>query len=397
MMWSLVELRSPSLKGQKLKKTAQWPSGKPFADNINVIDCRSEKIAPWNGKDRYLPLSYVWGPPSQLKDDTRPFPKLISDASIFTLSIGINYLWVDKYCIDQQDPADVARQVAQMDDIYENAAATIIAASGSSSSEGLPGVSTVPRENQPWSMTSDGTLLVSSMAPISTVLTDSLWLTRAWTTMGTSESVKHSMVPLGDNKTIRNTSVVIEADLFQRHEANIERGVGKGNMFDAQMEAFSKLDLTYEEDILNAFRGVLNRQPWRSFWGIPFPTRNWWDAEYNKATALVIDDSSVDAERNNNLTPNAAFEGGMAWHKPSSGCERRRKGNFPTWCWASTLGKVIWRLLDFGVDTPRRVLASHPDTIVLPQISSRLLVTKHIVRVRLVQIQGGQFAAQNIE
>lgn len=83
--------------------------------------------------------------------------------------------------------------------------------------------------------------------------------------MGTSEPVKHSIVPLGDNQTIRNPSVLIEADLFQRHEKERERSVGDGNMFNEQMEAFTKRNLTYEEDVLNAFWGILNRQPWRSF------------------------------------------------------------------------------------------------------------------------------------
>ncbi|KAH0524949.1 hypothetical protein TsFJ059_007387 [Trichoderma semiorbis] len=182
------------------------------------------------------------------------------------------------------------------------------------------------------------------------------------------------------------------------------------------MEAFSKRNLTFEEDVLNAFRGVLNRQPWRSFWGIPLPTRNWWVAKGDKASALAIDDSSVDAENSNNLSPNAAFAGGLAWHKRSSGSERRRKGGFPTWCWASTLGEVIWRQNELGVESPRRVLdyarfqidegsrqlslsdfiASHPDAFVLPQTTHRLLVTGHIVQFRLFQIQGGQFIAQDI-
>ncbi|KAK4075506.1 uncharacterized protein Triagg1_4627 [Trichoderma aggressivum f. europaeum] len=192
--------------------------------------------------------------------------------------------------------------------------------------------------------------------------------------------------------------------------------VGSGNTFEAHMEAFSKRNLTYEVDVLNAFRGVLNRQPWRSFWGIPLPTRSWWVAEKNKASALAIDDSSVDTMENQNLSPNAAFAGGLAWQKRSSESERRRKGGFPTWCWASTLGKVIWRQKELGVDGPRRVLdyarfqideggrhlslsdfiASHPDAFVLPQTTHRLLVIGHIVQFRLFRIQGGQFIAQDI-
>ncbi|RYP47531.1 hypothetical protein DL768_006408 [Monosporascus sp. mg162] len=408
---------------------------KPLASNLNGIDCSSGKVVPWDGKGMYLALSYVWGASDQSIDE---YPKLISDAIIFTLRAGFKYLWVDKYCINQQDPVDVSRQIGQMDCIYEHATATIVAASCSDSSEGLPGVSTVSRETQPWAISSDGTLLVSSMVPASRVIADSVWSTRGWTyqeallsrrclvfskqqvyficrTMSSSESVNHSFTPLGgfDDVHIRNTSTVIHSSIFKaikKRENPLETTLGE------HMAEFTQRDLRYEEDILRAFRGILNRQPWQSFWGVPFPTGSRWDSTDKEMDEAAFYDASADAQDNSKLSPNAAFAVGLAWdvYYQSQDRRRRRKGDFPTWCWASVLGRVTWlenhligrwRLQDcaqfqIGGDTGFFPLAefitSHPDHVVLPQTSRRLLVTGNIVQLRLLRAKSaGNFFAQD--
>jgi hypothetical protein len=56
-------------------------------------------------------------------------PLVVEDAICVCNEIGIEYLWVDRYCIPQ-DP-DVARhQIANMDSVYAGSALTIIAAAG---------------------------------------------------------------------------------------------------------------------------------------------------------------------------------------------------------------------------------------------------------------------------
>ncbi|KAG4439009.1 hypothetical protein IFR05_005525 [Cadophora sp. M221] len=55
-----------------------------------------------------------------------------------TKRVGYRYLWVDKYCINQQRKEDVAEQVGKMDLIYQNAKLTIIAATKDDPSYGLP-------------------------------------------------------------------------------------------------------------------------------------------------------------------------------------------------------------------------------------------------------------------
>lgn len=60
--------------------------------------------------------------------------------------LGLRYLWVDRYCIDQSDPRRKHELASQMDRIDAGAAVTIIAAAGTDPFFGLPGVSTTPRK-----------------------------------------------------------------------------------------------------------------------------------------------------------------------------------------------------------------------------------------------------------
>jgi hypothetical protein len=135
----------------------------------------------------YVALSYVWGPPS--KDDAEyVFPNLpaqlpptIEDAIKVTKRLGIQYLWIDRYCINQNDPEDKMRQILQMGAIYSSAQLTIVAAAGSGPQYGLPGVSDTRRTRMPYGeVVGSVALVVTSLQAIQDVF-DSLWASRAWT------------------------------------------------------------------------------------------------------------------------------------------------------------------------------------------------------------------------
>ncbi|KIJ39461.1 hypothetical protein M422DRAFT_143567, partial [Sphaerobolus stellatus SS14] len=97
----------------------------------------------------YAALSYVWGeeqPYSTKTDnidsyirgiDAPLIPQTIKDAITTTHVFGIRYLWVDSLCILQDSREDIAREIAQMRDIFERAYLTIIAASAQKVSEGF--------------------------------------------------------------------------------------------------------------------------------------------------------------------------------------------------------------------------------------------------------------------
>jgi hypothetical protein len=122
---------------------------------LRVIECHTRRIVTAPPDCQYVALSYVWGslgPESQavvgkkscgpLLDDA---PKVISDSIDVTLKLQLQYLWVDRYCINQSDEDDKHNQIRQMDLIYANARVTIIAAAGEGPAYGLPGVNGTPR------------------------------------------------------------------------------------------------------------------------------------------------------------------------------------------------------------------------------------------------------------
>jgi hypothetical protein len=98
---------------------------------FKVIDCESREIIdmPRNSKP-YLALSYVWGttPYEPLVCSTLPVacPLVIEHAIEVTRKLGYRHLWIDRYCINNQDPTDKHHQIAHMDLIYSGADLTLI-------------------------------------------------------------------------------------------------------------------------------------------------------------------------------------------------------------------------------------------------------------------------------
>jgi hypothetical protein len=90
----------------------------------------------------YAALSYVWGQPQDQPSQTTisnfrnhpngikfsNLPKTFQDAIFVSANMNLKYIWIDRYCIIQDDKSDVAEQLSLMPVIYANAAITISAA-----------------------------------------------------------------------------------------------------------------------------------------------------------------------------------------------------------------------------------------------------------------------------
>jgi hypothetical protein len=99
---------------------------------------------------------------------------------ILCCRLSVHFLWVDALCIQQGDLEDKQDQMNIMDAIYSGAALTIVAASGSDSWAGLPGV----RSNTRFAQNKEvvGSLTLSPAQPtLRSSLQDSSWNSRAWT------------------------------------------------------------------------------------------------------------------------------------------------------------------------------------------------------------------------
>ena len=275
------------------------PTNEQLPTRTKLIDCQTGSVVQWDNRSNYLALSYVWGnTASEASNNPVQFPQLISDVICFTLGVRIDNLWVDKYCIEQDDSADKSHQISQMDLIYKSATATIIPASCGNESEKIPGVSK-PRKQQPFVRLSDGTLLVSTMKPASRIFENTVWETRVWTyqeamlsnqcfviteeqvrflcrSMSASEFLHHpaSFSLLKDYQHVINKATSLTPHLLQ-DERMAHQPENIHETFSTSLMAFTKRKLMYQEDILGAFRGILNCQAFKSFWGVPIPVESW--------------------------------------------------------------------------------------------------------------------------
>lgn len=113
---------------------------------VNVVERRLVKATP---KDRYLALSYVWGPrhnnttpqmytqllQSNLEafQDTLPntdIPQTFLDAMWLAKKLGIRHIWIDRLCIVQDSPEEMEDNAKHMAYVFANAYLTIVAAFG---------------------------------------------------------------------------------------------------------------------------------------------------------------------------------------------------------------------------------------------------------------------------
>ncbi|KAF2688371.1 heterokaryon incompatibility, partial [Lentithecium fluviatile CBS 122367] len=130
----------------------------------------------------YVVLSYVWGPPSTQQHATPQsrYPLTIEDSIRVSAMLRLHYLWVDRYCIEQEGSPEKLAQIEQMNKIYNEATLIIIAAAGSDPHYGLPRISHRCRESQ--SKLALGVLVfVQGISPHPAELQTAQWTTRAWT------------------------------------------------------------------------------------------------------------------------------------------------------------------------------------------------------------------------
>jgi Heterokaryon incompatibility protein (HET) len=327
-------------------------SGQSSLQYLNLIDCVQETVVQAKPDQQYLTLSYVWGHANSTSEpqpggESRisqgvfsfaELPPTIYDAICVVRKLGMRYLWVDRYCINHEDCAEETVMIRSMGQIYANAQATIVALYGWDDGAGLPGVSKTPRTPQPHFVlgTGDG-CLISSFPRLPNMIADSQWNTRGWTYQEArlsrrcfffteyqvyfvcQESSQSEAVP-SDPGTNSISSLLnnnrLNASLFGYNVVAAE-----GLYLDRMM--FSQRRLTYESDVLDAFRGLLARSPFITFWGVPvIPAGSQMDPSLGLALGFLR-------------------VRGLADHRDSCCVDPgiRRLG-FPTWSWASITGDI---------------------------------------------------------
>jgi hypothetical protein len=373
--WILQSLNEPSrISGRSISEKIDWKmvkSWKIFCDNhhskfcsknegplvpgLKVLDCQTRRIINLPTlRDEYVTLSYVWG----TNQETIKFghalpitsPQLINDSVEVVKNLGYRYLWIDRYCIPQNDKQERHRLIQSMGNIYRNSAMTIIATACENPTYGLPGVGNTPRHPQP-SVKVGSHLLVSSL-DITQEVDNSTWSSRGWTYQEALLSRRrlvftHTQIyfQCAVMHCLEGIYVPLESlhtrDLQRyRHDVRIprafpSRGIGLlPSDIEERISEYSRRSLTLESDSLRAFQGILQsfsnmKQPVKHFQGIPiFPK------EYLKFLST--------SSRNERLGIDLLLIG-LFWSIDGP-ADRRR--TLPSWTWAGWKlgGTSTWKI-----------------------------------------------------
>lgn len=276
---------------------------------FEVIDCNTRRLVHGAKGAEFAALSYVWGsPPAQgvLPNRTilpNPFPEhVIEDALACALKLKIPYLWVDRYCIDQNDTNGTTQHLIQnMDKIYSAAKVTIISVAGDDASNGLPGVSKTLRvpSPQPGRVFIYGQNFIPVLNPKNNINT-SKWATRGWTLQEGLLARRrlvftHSQVyfQCTQSHCIESVSKVFKSyrglERFseqpridrwpelatQFFPSSVVGSHSSGYSIADVCNEFAKRDLTTDEDALRACLGIFSRfwaseKPVYQYCGLPF-------------------------------------------------------------------------------------------------------------------------------
>lgn len=358
----------------------------PVVENFKVIDCAVDPpaIIARSWLEPYVALSYVWGS-SQLEHS---WPRVIQDAVEVTRGVGFRHLWVDRYCIDQNNPVEKDYLISRMTAVYAGAELTIIAAAGSDASVGLPGVGTTPRRPQPECKvpsSNGGFNLVSIMRDPKLTIRSSVWNSRGWTyqegvlsarrlvftprqvywecgcltaqeTVSLPLSLLH--IPNDDrNCCFRKKSPTRMNGHFMRHgifgddtwqgempftkpEVNSSEYIGQ---LINHMRSYSLKDLTYDSDSLQAFQGIFESYCSRPnsvvkhILGIPVLTRT---ASRSSRVPVVMCSFAIGlcdwAHRFDLLFYDYKYDS----RRPESYSDVRRHTHLPSWTWAGWRGEL---------------------------------------------------------
>jgi len=262
---------------------------------FRLIDVTRGCIVPVDDIRDYVTLSYVWPPPGRpilklstsnknqlierdgsLTDPQIGFatkiPQTIKDAMEICKRVCEGYLWVDALCITQDDDTDRDNQIRAMDYIYSNSALTLVSTCGDGGEASIPGAGSVSRNIAQRVEVVQGFRLANRPWDFDRSVKDSKWNTRGWTYQERILSKRtlfvtpqqlffkccHSPSYLSedlDSPPEARKTVTYPMDDTGRDTIPHEGSINVLTYIKI-VEEFTRRNITYPEDILNAFAGV---------------------------------------------------------------------------------------------------------------------------------------------
>jgi hypothetical protein len=326
--------------------------------HLKLVDCETHKIVSANG-DAYAALSYMCGQIEHASHDPDHLPSIlpntIKDAITVTQRLGLRYLWVDRYCIDQINEDRRNSQMGQMNLVYKNSEITIIAAAGKDPAYGLPGVSSRHRQRQ-HQVKIGKYFLASSLLDIHSTAMKSRWNTRGWTYQESLLSTRriiftdqqvyyecHGMfcyevwdLPLREMHT--KDGQALESKYSTSYDGYEDKhselrvfppGVGLYlKEVYQRIHTYSKKSFSHTSDMLNAFLGIL-----AAFEAGPLGLRNCFGTPIFPNPNVSKETTSIEK-----MYPIAGFLKGLGWELSEYG---KRQQNLPSWSWTGWVGSGI--------------------------------------------------------
>ena len=322
------------------------------APDLTLIDVKRKCLVDMPLNTTYLALSYVWGAPQSCQNvkrmqkdlydsgsisaDDEAIPCTIQDAILLTANLGEKYLWVDSLYICQDEPEKKTEQIMNMGSIYSQALFTIVAASGTHANAGLPGVRAFSRKSKQRTECVQGMILANELPQLEDVIKQSYWNTRGWTFQEKQLCKKH-LIFCSTHVLFECNRTVFKEDSGLRDHATFAGGARKIRAerqpiwysYRRAVVEYTKRNLSYESDALNAFQGVASLiQP--AFKG---------DFLFG--------------------LPETELDIALLW-QPDSHVRRRvnpetKAPLFPSWSWLGWIGQVTYTLPRHGLDDLSRL------------------------------------------
>jgi hypothetical protein len=280
-------------------------SKNPLPNFLRLVDVYKMSIVQPKKFVKYCALSYVWGSIKQpfltannsLESlnalDSFELPTTIMDAMALCRVIGCQYLWVDSLCIVQDSEEIKAQQIASMAEVYSQSYLGIIAAAGDDANAGLSPFAVSGRKVPVSSMVIAKPFgrFVASLSPqiAAEAISRSTWASRGWTLQEYALS-RRVLFFTGTYVFFRCETALLCEDFGLGFSACSEKRMNWDlplppfyrivpgpirhfpGSFSLLLGQYLRRNLRYDEDILDAFTGILTRMKDKigiHLWGLP--------------------------------------------------------------------------------------------------------------------------------
>ncbi|KAJ4026227.1 hypothetical protein NW752_001166 [Fusarium irregulare] len=326
---------------------------------------------------QYTSLSYCWGGHQELQLNAHTeatllngipvssLPRTLRDAVLVTYNLGLQFIWVDCLCIRQDNPQDIALEIAQMPQVYTNSFITISAARARHSNEGFlhhiasPPISE-PAFRLPFACP-DGKLgsVILSTGLVKSPISERAWTLQEYvlsrrvlqfTDAGLHWTCREAVGFRQDDACLALDYLSPFRDSYRMFQGLYESNRACRHWMNI-VEEYTKRDLTYATDKLPAISGVA--EVW----------------------AQALDDSYLAGVWLSHLP------GALLWTSAQPHKQPQQPAEYiaPTWSWASVVGQIDWFDGKMTTIDQRVVVVSGATTPMYPgarfgQVSSGALV-----------------------